>query len=69
MFIGKFSEASYGQDFWAQSDIEDTEGAVTEIIAHLEDQTGNNISFEDIDFFTAKPFKIRAETKYTVIPI
>jgi len=67
MIIAKFGESSYGQDFWAQSDIDDTQDAVTEIMAELEDQTGQPISFEDIDFYYARPFKIKAETKYTII--
>lgn len=65
MIIGKYSIND--EVYMVECDHEDYEYAIDDIISQLEDMTGQTISFEDIDFYSAKLLKIKAETKYTII--
>ena len=65
MIIGKYNNTC--ETYFAECDHEDYEYAIDDIIAQLEDMTGDNIPIKHIVFYSAKPLQVIAETKITVI--
>ena len=66
MFIGKYN-GDYIDTFFAECDIEDVNIAIIDILAQLEDLSGETITIKEIQFYSAKPLKVSVETKITII--
>lgn len=66
MIIGKYEDSQYNQVFFAECEVEDANIAIIDILAQLEDMSGETLAIKDIVFYSAKPLKVTVETKVTI---
>lgn len=59
MFIGKFRLITTYETYWAEGE------TLEEVHSELEEMTGDIISWQDIDFYKAKPIKVEVTTTVT----
>lgn len=65
MIIGKFQDSQYDRVYFAECEIDDANIAIIDILAQLEDLSGETLVINDIEFYSAKSLKVTLETKVT----
>ena len=61
MIIGKY-ESNAGETYFADSDIDE----IIDIIAQIEDMSGDAVNFDNVEFFSARPLKVKRDITYTI---
>lgn len=59
MLIAKY-ESNYGEEFWAHGE------DVGEIVKTVQENTGESLNCDDMDWFRAMPVRVIGKTTYTV---
>ena len=61
MIIGKY-ECNSGETHFADSDTDE----IIDIMAQLEDMTGDTVGFNNVEFFSARPLKVKRDITYNI---